>query len=127
MPVYRSFSLLPDSLMYPCSMPTNRAPPAMLPNVAGARLHHSSWTMSTSAPSSIPQGMKNMFATQCSYPSITKAATGIQHPTTFSVSVCPDSASHTARHTHQLAPMPRSSTVVHGRFAFVSAVRIMAV
>ena len=60
--------------------PTNSAPPAMLPRVAGIRLSITNCGMVTDAPSNMPIGMKNMLAMQCSYPSATKAITGRKQP-----------------------------------------------
>ncbi len=52
-------------------------------------------------------GMKYMFATQCSKPEATNAMMGKKMPKIFPTTSWDAIASHTARQTSQLQPIPR--------------------
>ena len=78
----------------------------MLPRVTGIKLFTIIVLQVTpSAPKNIPNGMKNMFATLCSNPMVTKAIIGNQIPKILPMISSDALANHTARHTSQLQPI----------------------
>eukprot|EP00968_Pinguiococcus_pyrenoidosus_P009996 scaffold778_cov263-Pinguiococcus_pyrenoidosus.AAC.19 len=56
------------------------APEKMFPSVTGSRFFSRKSATDTSAPQSIPRGMKAMLATECSKPIATNALIGSQMP-----------------------------------------------
>lgn len=93
-----------------------------LPIVTGMMLFVIICAKVTSAPRSIPCGIKNMFATLCSNPSATKVVIGQKIakilPATEVVAMVP----HTARHTSQLHNTPLATATPNGRLALVVAI-----
>ena len=78
----------------------------VFPRVTGIRLLNTNWDVEMSAPSIMPQGIMNMFATQCSSPIVTKAEIGNQTPIALPPKVLAALACQTAMHTSQLHSMP---------------------
>jgi hypothetical protein len=66
----------------------------------------------TGAPSAIPRGMKNMFATLCSRPMATNALIGSHTASALPGRLAADAACHTAMQTSQLASTPRTNACV---------------
>src|SRR5512141_1067616 len=63
----------------------------------------------------MPRGMKNMLATLCSKPMVTKAMIGNQQAKILLITSSELIASQTARQTSQLQPIPRRNAVLKSR------------
>ena len=74
------------------------------------------------APDSIPNGIKNMLAIECSNPKKTKSVTGIQQAKDFAISPSAENAIHTASTTIILHNIPLVNASMKVRFTFASAI-----
>ena len=92
----------------------------MLPSVTQNRFPATS-ASEASAPAHNPAGNRNMFATECSNPSVTKAVTGHSTPRILSVAVRAAKLSQTARQTSALHKAPRTKASTGGSPAFTVA------
>mmetsp|Transcript_62115 Transcript_62115/g.122768 ORF Transcript_62115/g.122768 Transcript_62115/m.122768 type:complete len:215 (-) Transcript_62115:280-924(-) len=90
-------------------VPTQRAPPMMLPSVTGRRLERRKDFQLTAAPEKMPRGIMNMLATECSRPRATKAEMQKKIGTILPAASFANDARYTAMHTSQLHKMPRTS------------------
>ena len=97
----------------------------MLPMVTGIKLFTMILPQFTpSAPKNIPNGMKNMFATLCSNPMVTKAIIGNQIPTILPMISSDALAKYTAKHTNQLQPIAFITATSNGIVTLASATAI---
>mmetsp|Transcript_22614 Transcript_22614/g.57527 ORF Transcript_22614/g.57527 Transcript_22614/m.57527 type:complete len:203 (+) Transcript_22614:1056-1664(+) len=87
----------------------------VLPSVTGRMLFRNACDQVMLAPMAMPRGMKNMLATECSRPMVTKVAMGAHRPIILPGSVVAAAACHTAMHTSQLHRMERMKTSDSGR------------
>jgi len=98
----------------------------MFPSVTGMMFPVIICAHVTFAPSIIPCGIKNMFATLCSKPSVTNIVIGQKmasiFPATDVVAIVP----HTARHTSQLHNTPLANAALNGKDALAVAIPIAA-
>ena len=69
----------------------------------------------------MPRGMKNILATLCSKPMVTKAMMGNQQAKILLITSSELIASQTARQTSQLQPIPRRKAVPKSRSHLVLA------
>ncbi len=97
------------------------APPMILPMVTGRRLENRNWPLLTLAPFSIPSGMKNMLAIECSIPMATKVMIGNQMARILPAMSSAPMAIHTARTTSQLQPTPRRMACIQVSDTLASA------
>ena len=106
-----------------------KPPPMMFPIVTGIRFVTKKPTSDRPSPgipyeaeTSIPAGMKYMFATQCSKPQMIKSITGSQRANIFPASSSAAKEHHTAMHTKTLHKIPLKRPSVKLMFDFVMAV-----
>ena len=100
----------------------------MLPMVTGTKLFIIILDQVTPlAPKNIPNGIKNMFATLCSNPMVTKAIIGNQIPNILPITSSDALANHTAKHTNQLQPIALIKATVKGIVTLPSATAIALV
>mmetsp|Transcript_4606 Transcript_4606/g.11638 ORF Transcript_4606/g.11638 Transcript_4606/m.11638 type:complete len:240 (-) Transcript_4606:307-1026(-) len=87
-------------------------PPTMFPSVTGSMLLRRNCLVVTSAPASMPWEMRNMLATECSKPSVTKVEMGMKMLRSLPGMLFEAMAIHTARQTSQLHSTPLAKRVV---------------
>merc|ERR1719426_476055 len=100
---------------------TKIVPPTMLPSVTGMRLFTMNCDQVILAPASMPCGIKNMLATECSKPSVMNALMGSQMASSLPPVLWLDMAPHTPRHTSQLQRMALEKATVQGSDTFIVA------
>mmetsp|Transcript_4812 Transcript_4812/g.14800 ORF Transcript_4812/g.14800 Transcript_4812/m.14800 type:complete len:220 (+) Transcript_4812:153-812(+) len=93
----------------------------MLPSVTGMRLFTMNCDQVILAPASMPCGIKNMLATECSKPSVMNALMGSQMASSLPPVLWLDIAPHTPRHTSQLQRMALEKATVQGSDTFIVA------
>mmetsp|Transcript_33142 Transcript_33142/g.55527 ORF Transcript_33142/g.55527 Transcript_33142/m.55527 type:complete len:161 (+) Transcript_33142:35-517(+) len=91
--------------IYDMAAPTNSDPETAFPIVTGIKLWNNAVSMVTSLVLMRPAGSKNMLATECSKPILTKVDTGSQIDRYFPVMSFACILKNTARHTNQLQNM----------------------
>eukprot|EP00958_Prasinococcus_capsulatus_P013808 scaffold1431_cov328-Prasinococcus_capsulatus_cf.AAC.2 len=94
------------------------AAPTMFPRVTGTRFPKMNWLQVMLAPASIPCGMMNMLATECSKPRQIKVEIGNQMAPSLPMIVLLAIAHQTARHTSQLHRMPFAKATPNGKVAW---------
>lgn len=95
--------------------------PTMLPSMTGTMFAVSMSPHPTAAPEKIPNGMKNMFATECSNPKVTKVVIGIHMAAIFPPAVRAANAMVMATLTSQLAQTPFTNASAKGIEVFLTA------
>src|SRR5580704_3196843 len=91
--------------------PVNNAPATILPMVTGRRFQSRNWPTEMGAPKIIPEGMRNMFTTECSNPSAKKVMMGSHIAAIFPTVEREASANTAPMVTIQLQRMPFTTAV----------------
>mmetsp|Transcript_5847 Transcript_5847/g.10732 ORF Transcript_5847/g.10732 Transcript_5847/m.10732 type:complete len:110 (+) Transcript_5847:118-447(+) len=93
----------------------------MFPRVTGSILPTRNCLIETSAPASMPWEMRNMFATLCSNPRVTKVLIGMKMLSSLPGIVALAMAIHTAKQTSQLHKTPFANNVANGMETLATA------